>query len=317
MADARGSDFKLYLKAQTNAETQATGNFNQVPVLSFDLGASQALGRDDVLSAGIGRDGGDPYLEGLEVGGNAVVPMDTVHFGRWLHMLLGAPTVSGTTDYTHVFKSGAATLPNYTMEKAFPAVPSFFDYLGVKANTLAITDLSPTGPANATIGLLGLSETAGTVTAAGTPVVTQFQRFMKPTGSVKKDGVTLAKVTGGSLNYSNGMTGVRTIRADNRLEAVDEGSTSAGGDLRMRFSDNSISTQAIAGTPCSLEYGFSITATKSVAFLFPRVFLSRPRVGVNGPGGIELPVSWQAAYDMTAGCLMQVTFKTQVASYTA
>jgi hypothetical protein len=314
MADARGSDFKLYVKDQTNDETLATGNFDQLPCLSFGLGASQALNRDDMLSAGIGRDGGDPYLDGLEVGGNAVVPMDTVLFGKWLKLYFGAPTSTGTTDKTHVFKSGAATLPSWTVEKAFPAVPSFDGYLGVKGNTMAL-DLSPTGPANATLGLMGLSETTAGASIAGTPTVTAIQRFMKPSGFIKKDGATLGKVVGGSLNFSNGMMGVRTVRPDNRMEAVDAGSTSCGGDLRIRFSDNSIKTQALAGTPCSLEYGFSITATKAISFLMPRVFLSRPRVEVNGPAGIELPVSWQASFDPTAEAMVVVTLKNQQVSY--
>lgn len=314
MADARGSDFKLYVKAQTNDETLATGNFEQLPAISFGLGASQALNRDDVLSAGIGRDGGDPFLDGLEVGGNAVVPLDLIRSGMWLSLLLGAPTTSGTTDKSHVFKSGAATLPSWTVEKAFPAVPSFDSYLGVKGNTLSM-DLSPTGPANMTIGLMGLSETTAGATIAGTPTSQPMTRFQRPSGYIKKDGATLGKVTGGTLNFSNGMTGVRTVRADNRMEAVDAGNTSGNGDLRVRFSDNTLKTQAVAGTPCSLEYGFSITATKAISFLFPRVFLSRPRTEVNGPGGIELPVSWQAAYDPTAACLMQVTLKNQVVSY--
>ena len=314
MADARGSDFKLYAKEQTNSETLATGNFDQLPCLSFGLGASQALNRDDLLSAGIGRDGGDPYLDGVEVGGNAVVPIDTVLFGKWLKLFFGAPTTTGTTDKTHVFKSGKADLPSWTVEKAFPAVPSFDDYLGVKGNTMAL-DLSPTGPANATLGLLGLGETTSATSIAGTPVLTAIQRFMKPSGYIKKDGATLAKVVGGSLNFSNGMTSMQTVRPDNRVEAVDEGNTSCGGDLRVRFADTSLKTQALAGTPCSLEYGFSITATKSIAFLMPRVFLSRPRTEVSGPGGIELPVSWQAAYDATAQCMVQVTLKNQQAAY--
>ncbi|MFH5927152.1 phage tail tube protein [Roseomonas xinghualingensis] len=315
MADARGSDFKLYVKRQTNDETLATGNFEQLPVLSFGLGASQGLGRDDVLSAGIGRDGGDPYLEGLEVGGNAVVPLDLIRTGMWLTLLLGNPTTSGTTDLTHVWKSGATSLPAWTVEKAFPAVPSYDSYLGVKGNTLSL-DLAPTGPANMTVGLLGLSETTAGASIAGVPVNLPLTRFQRPSGYIKKDGATLGKVTGGTLNFTNGMSGVRTVRADNRLEAVDLGSSGASGDLRVRFADNSLKTQAVGGTPCSLEYGFSITATKSISFLFPRVFLSRPRAEVNGPGGIELPVSWQAAYDATAGCLMQVTLKNQTASYT-
>lgn len=315
MAVAQGSNFKLYMKKQADDETLATGNFDQVPIAGqFSLTASQALQRDDLLSAGLGRDGGDPYLDYVSVEGTAGVPIDLIHFGRWLSMLLGPAVSSGTTDKTHVFKSGATTLPAFSMEKAFPEVPAFDMYMGVKANTLSF-DLSPSGAANATIGLMGLSETTATTSGAGTPVFTQSQRFYRPSGTITKDGATLAKVTGGSAQFSNGMAGVRTVRPDNRIDSIDLGQSTAGGDLRVRFQDNVLKTQAISGTPCALAYGFTISATKSILFEFPRVYLSRPGISVTGPTGIELPVGWQAAFDQTAGCLMRVTLKNQITAY--
>lgn len=315
MAVAHGSNFKLLLKVQTDDETLATGNFDQVPVAGdFSLTASQALNRDDLLSAGVGRDGGDPYLDALTVEGNATVPLDTVHIGRWLQLLLGAPTTTGTTDYVHLFKSGLTALPAMSIEKAFPDVPTYFMYTGVKANTLSM-DMSPSGPANAQIGLLGLGETTATTSGAGTPVVTQSQRFMKPTGFITLDGTPLGKVTGGQAQFSNGMAGVRVIRSDNRLDEIDLGQSTANGSLTVRFADNTLAATAIAGTPVALNYGFTISATKSITFKFPRVFLSRPGVSVSGPGGIDMPVQWSASYDATAGYMMAVELRNAQPSY--
>jgi hypothetical protein len=314
MATAHGSNFKLYVKEQTNAETLATGDFVQLPVLSFGLTGSQALGSDDLLSAGIGRDGSDPYLETLTVGGEASVPIDTVNFGYWLKMLLGPATVTGTTDKVHVFTSGKTTLPDFTMEKAFPEVPSYDKYLGVKCGSMSF-DIAPTGPANATVGLMGLGETTTTTSGAGTPTLEAPQRFYRPSSYIKKDGATLGKVTGGRANLSNNMSGVQTVRADNRIEEVDYGNFTADGDLRVRFTTNDLKTQAMAGTPCALEYGFQISPTKALKFEFPRVFLSRPGVQVSGPAGIELPISWRAAFDPTVGSMVRVTLSNQKASY--
>jgi hypothetical protein len=316
MATQQGSNFKLYVKEQTDAETLATGNFVQLPVKSFDLSAAQPLNRDDLLSANVGRDGTDPYLETLSMTGSAMVPIDTVCIGYWLKMLLGAATVTGTTDKVHVWKSGAASLPDFSMEKAFPQVAQFFMALGIKANTLSF-DLAPTGPANATIGLMGLNETPASVSGAGTATLPVFQRFQRPTATIKKDGVALAKVVGGTLNYSNGMEAVQTIRADNRMDSIDLGTATAGADMRLRYTDTSQSliTQAIAGTPIALEYGFTISATKAILFEFPRFFLNRPGIAVSGPAGIELPVQGQAAFDPTVGAMMRVTLRNQNAAY--
>lgn len=314
MATAYGSTFKLAVKEQTTPEVLATGNFVQLPVVSFGLSASQALNRSDLLSANLGRDGTDPYLEMIAVGGNAVVPFDVTNIGYWLKMLLGAATVTGTTDKTHVFISGKTALPAFSVEKALPEVPSYDMYLGVQAGSLSF-DLAPTGPANATIALMGLNETTAAVTGAGTTTLAPIQRFFRPSGYIKKDGATLGKVTGGSVQFSNGLAPVQTIRNDNRIESIDLGTSTAGGDLRVRFADTTLKTQAVAGTPCSLEYGFAVSATKSIKFEFPRVFLSRPGIEISGPGGIELPVSWQAAFDTTIGAMMRVTLINQQAAY--
>lgn len=314
MATAYGANAKVYLKAQTDAETPATGNYLQVPFISFGLTGAQALGQDNVLGMGAGRDVGDPYLDTITVDGSAVVPVDLVAFGHWLKLLLGLPTTTGTTDFTHVFTSGKATLPYYSIEKAYPEVPSFDRYLGVRAGTLSL-DMSPSGPANATFGLMGLDETNSTTSGAGTPVATNGARLMRASSYIKKDGVSLGKVIGGSINFTNGMTPLRTIRADNRNEDIDLGSSAGNGEVRMRFADNVLKAQAMAGTPSVLTYGFAISATKSVEFEFARGFFSRPRNEISGPGGIDLTAQWMASSVATANPLLKVTLKNQVASY--
>ena len=316
MAVAYGANAKCYLKRQTDDETPATGNFTQIQFMSNDFGSNQNLGEDDVLGAGIGRDGGDPFLETLTADGTLVVPLLLDSFGLILAGLFGAPTTTGTTDKTHEFRSGATALPAWSLEKAMPDVPKFDLGFGVKFNTLAV-DVSPTGGATASVGLIGLGETTATTSAAGTPTILAGQRFQKPSGSIKKDGVQLARVTGGSINFSNGMAGVQTVRPDNRQENVDLGKTSASGDLRMRLADNSLYAQAIAGTPAAMAYGFQISATKSVEFQFPRTFFSRPKIGISGSQGIELPVQWRASFDTTAGYMCRVLLKNQVMSYAA
>jgi hypothetical protein len=117
------------------------------------------------------------------------------------------------------------------------------------------------------------------------------------------------------MNMSNNMSGVQTIRSDMRLEEIDFGNFTAGGDLRIRFRDNTLKTQAIASTPCSLEYSFTISATKLIKFEFAEVYLSRPGVELSGPAGLELPVTWEASFGATAGYLARVTVINQIASY--
>jgi hypothetical protein len=311
---AQGANFKLYQKQETTEAVLPTGNWNQRPCFTFNLGASQDMQQDVLLSASNSRDASDPSYNLVRVAGDAMIPVDSVHFPAWLKMLLGAPVTSGTTDYTHVFKSGSSALPSNSFEKAFPDKGRYHDIAGVYANTLSVS-IDPEGAAQATVGLLGLTEVRASATAAGTPVIQQFRRFQKPQGSISRGGAPLAKVTGGAINFNNGMEAVPTVRSDMRMEGIDFGQATADGTINVRYDDDTLHTDAVNGTPVSLLYALTISATLAVEFLFPRTFLSRAGVPVQGPTGLTAQHTWRAAWDQTLGCLMQVTVKNQTATY--
>jgi hypothetical protein len=311
---AQGANFKLYEKQEVTEAVLPTGAWNQRPCFSFNLGATQEMQQDVLLSASNSRDASDPFYNLIRVAGDAMVPVDSVHFPAWLKKLLGAPTTTGTTNFTHVFKSGSAALPSTAFEKAFPDKSRFHQNLGVYANTLALS-IDPEGAAQATIGLIGLSETRGSATAAGTPVVSQFTRFHKPQGSIARAGAPLSAVTGGNIDFSNGMEAVATVRSDMRMEGVDIGQSTAGGQVSVRYDNDTLHTDAVNGAAVSLTYALTISATLSIEFLFPRTFLQRAPIQVSGPTGLTAQHAWRAAWDSVLGCLMQVTVKNQTATY--
>jgi hypothetical protein len=309
-----GSQFKLRTKAETTAGTAATGNYDQVPCFAFSVAATQPLESDAVLSATSNRDGGDPNYGAVSVSGDARVPLDTVHIGRWLRLLLGAPTTTGTTDYTHVFRSGSASIPSNSFEKAFPDISRYEMLTGVRANTMAVR-MAPDGAAEATFGLLGLSETASGTSGAGTPVVTSFSRFFAVQGSIKRAGSALAAVTAFEMNFTNDMEAVAAIRDDYRMEDIDLGLAGASGTVTVRFSDHDLYTAAAAGQePAELEALYTIDATTSLSFKFSRAFLARQGRAIEGPRGITQNFRWVAGPDTTNG-VMTVTLENAVASY--
>lgn len=312
---AQGSAFKLYSIQEVTENTAPAGNWAQMPCFSFGLGADQELSADEILSANVNRDAADPFYGKVSVSGPARVPLDTVHFGKWLRMLFGAPTSTGTTNYTHIFKSGSSTLPSQSFEKAFTDITRFERFLGSRANTLDV-GISDTGGADATIGLLGMQEITAGASGAGTPVVTSFARFQRPSGAVKLAGATLAAVTGGTLRYSNDMAAVDdTIRSDDQVEGIDLGQTKGSGEVQLRFKDHTQVDLAIAKTAVSIEYLLTSNANLSISFLFPRAFLQRKGRAVEGPRGMSQTLPFIAAYDPTAACTLQVTLKNQIATY--
>jgi hypothetical protein len=312
---AQGAAFRLRTKQETAEGTAETGNYDQVPCLAFGLTPQQDMQQDAVLSSGSTRDQADPIYGLVQVSGEARVPIETVHIGRWLKMLMGAPTTTNvSTDYTHIFKSGSSALPSNSFEKAFPDITRFEMAVGVRANTMAV-QIAPDGSAEATIGLMGLAETNGNTTGAGTPVVTAYERFHRVNGAVARGGSPLAAVTGGDLTITNDMEMVAAIRNDFRMEGIDFGQSGAAGNLTLRFLSHTLRADALGRTPADLRYTLTISATKEIEFRFPRAFLAVNGAPIEGPRGISQSFRFAAAYDTSQACAVQVTLKNQVAAY--
>lgn len=311
---AQGAAFKLRTKQETTEGTAASGNYDQVPCLSFGMTEQQDMEQDAVLSSGANRSKADPVYGLRHVQGEAVVPIDTIHIGRWLKMLLGAPVDTGASDYTHVFKDGSSSLPSNSFEKAFPDITRFEMAKGVRANTMAV-QIAPDGAAQATIGLMALSEALSATTGAGTPVITAYERFHRVNGSIERAAAPIAAVTGGNFTITNDMEMVAAVRNDFLMEGIDFGLSGASGELTVRFKDHTLRTEALARTSADMRYTLTLSAVKSLEFRFPRSFLAARGNPIEGPRGISQTVAFVAAYDPTLACAVQVTLKNQTATY--
>lgn len=316
---AQGKAVSLYQLTESTEGTKITGNYRKLPVKSFSLAPTENLQQDVVLSSpATTRDAMDPYRDFIELAGDAVVPLDVTNIGHWLRMLFGAPTTSGTTNLTHVFKSGSNALPSASFEKVYGDISGAHEgYTGVRANTWTMP-IQPNGVAECTFGLMGLSYTANLTSSPGTPVVATFERFNRFQGSVQRNGSALPAFMTGNINFSNNMEAVKAVRSDRRIEGFDWAETSAQfeGSVRLTSANASILTDAIAGTPCALNYQLLIDANKSLLIELPRVILTPIGPRLEGPMGVDLPVRGIASFDATAVCTVRVTLKNQLAAYT-
>lgn len=315
---AQGKAVSIYQQIEATEGIKPTGNYRKLPVKSFSLAPTENLQQDFVLSSPAAtRDPMDPFRDFVELAGDAVVPLDLTNLGHWLRMLLGSPTTTGATDFTHVFKSGSNALPSAAFEKVYGDISGAHEgYLGVRANTLNMP-IQPSGAADATIGMMGLSHTPNLTSAPGTPTTAAFERFQRFQGSVSRNGSALPAFMTGVLTFSNGMEAVKAVRNDRRIEGIDWGETSAqfDGTVRLTTANAVILTDAIAGTPCALSYLLQITAVKSLLIELPRVTLTPTGPRLEGPMGIDLPVKGIASFDATAVCMLRATLKNQTATY--
>lgn len=309
MPRAIGANCRVHMQPETVYGTAPGGNWRRMPFLSIDLGAEQPLIDNAVIGAGNNRDAGTPFQDSVTVQGNAVVPVDLVNIGHWLRLLLGPPTTTGTNpNFIHTFGSGAAALPSNSVEIAYPDVPSFDVCTGVRANTLDL-DFSPTGPANATIGLMAQGSVRGASSGAGTPTSAALTLFNKAQGSIARNGSALAQVTGARLNFTNNMEMVRTIRADRRIEGVDPGIGLATGQITARFENTTLLTQAADGAAASFDLAYTINANRSLTFTLHQAYLSVGKTPIEGPNGVEGTFDFRAAWDATATRMLSVVLR--------
>ncbi len=313
MSRAVGSNAVLLLKNEAAYGSVATGNFARLPFITCGLGSEQGLIESDVL--GGGRDPAAPSQDVINVGGDVVVPLDLRDIGLWLQLIFGAPTTTGVEGaYKHTFESGSDVLPSASVEVGHPNVPSYFMNLGVMADSIGFS-FERSGNANATINLLAQGETDASSSGGGVPTTSEFQRFSQFQGSIKKDGSALANVTGGSLNYSNSLDTVETIRSDGKIEGIDPGVASMTGNIDVRFADMSLMNAATNNTAVELVYAYEISATKKLIVTVHEVYLPKPKVSISGAGGVEASFDWQAAKNSAAGVMTTFELHNDIASY--
>ncbi|OWK29209.1 phage tail tube protein [Sphingomonas dokdonensis] len=315
MGRARGSDATLQLAYEATYGTPPGSGYHSLPFVSTSLGATRGLIESELL--GQGRAPLDPTPDVINNDGDVVVPVDPSFFGYWLTLLLGEPATAPVDDtFSHFFGSGAAVLPSASIPIGHPRVPSYSVNYGVRANTLQI-NATRGGLLNATVGLIGKGETTPGPTTTIPPAggLGTYNRFAQASGGANADGVQLASLVSGTINYSNGLDKIETIRPDSEIEDVDPGMPTAGGNVTLRFADHALLNKAIGGIPISLEFMWSYL-NSSLTLTMDRVFLPRPKRSITGPGGIMASFDYQASTG--ANPMLRATLgRTSIASFTA
>lgn len=297
MGRAYGSDARILGMREAVPGTAATGNYLQVPFKTCDLGSEQPLVDDPVI--GFGRDPIAPFQDVISDKGTITVPMDLRTIGWWLTLAMGPPATTGVADpYEHVWTSGGdrASLPLATLEVQHPAIPAYYQHIGVAVGGLSWS-WSRSGGAECSVELIARKETKLGSTGGGTPTSLLYRPISQFKGSIKKDGTLLANITAGSLKYSNELDEVQTIRDDAGIEAADATLAKTTGGLTARFADTALIDLASAGTPVDLEYAYTLSASRGITWRVQNVYLPKPKTSIRGPGGIEAQYNWQAAQD--------------------
>ena len=114
------------------------------------------------------------------------------------------------------------------------------------------------------------------------------------------------------ITYANNLDRIETIRSDGRIDGADPSIAALTGRVEVRFADQVLVNQAIAGDPCELEFGYALPSGESFTFTVHAVYLPRPRIEISGPQGVQATFDWQAARDATLGRMCTATLVNDV-----
>ena len=224
----------------------------------------------------------------------------------------GATLTGGAND--HTFTSGGWTLPSIAVETQMPEVPRFSMYSGAVVDELS-WEMKRAGLLQATVKLIAQGESVVAASVAGSLSALNYKRFGHFNGSVLRDGVAIANITQARVNYMNNLERIDAIRGDGRVEGVDPSIAALKGQIVTRFSDLTLFNQAIAGSPCALQFSHTISTSEKFVFTAHAVYLPRPRVPIEGPGGVEATFDWQAALATSPARMATAVLTNGVAAY--
>lgn len=314
MAIALGANAKLYGKVESVYGTAPAGNYARLPFISDNFGSSLAVIESPVL--GNGREPVKPSNGTVDVAGAIVVPLDTRAIGVWLKHLLGAPTTTGAGPYTHVFKSGASTLPSLALELAMTDLGVYLMRDGCIVNSMEIGfDAAGTAVPSASIGMIGQGETKAGSSGAGTPTTYSYDPFSQFQGTIKREGTALGNITAGTFNFSNAAEGYRVLGSGQALGGVDIGLPTCSGSLTVRFDSTTLYDDAVAGTGIDLDFIYEISANEKLTIAVTEARLSKTPQSVSGPGGITSQIEWRGYKATGASQMLAITLINDVASY--
>ncbi|WP_270375590.1 phage tail tube protein [Marinicauda sp. Alg238-R41] len=261
--------------------------------------------------------------------GSIVVPADLNQLGFWLTLLLGTPDTTDNEDgsWTHVFESGADTLPSATLQRALGS-GRWKIAKGLMVNSIAF-GLAKSEDGYRTFRLDCMARevyTAGAPIEADPAAMAARAKLPAKRGLTRLNSVVNAQLVSGEFTFANNLQ--REDYADSADDAGDLASAMEPGDLSFsgnptyRFKRGAALNGAIDlftshTTPFAHEIEYARSDTSSLLIATPRCFAPPAVPAANGPGPVDFSTSITARQVVgeTPAPLMTVTLTNAVESY--
>ena len=307
---------KFRFKDETTFGVAPSGNWIEGYFYQNTLAEKQPFEDDDVIG-GVkhnSRDSREPAPGLSTTQGQLSLPLCLNAIGDALKLILGAPSTSGATNFTHVFASGAAQLPTRSIEQMISA-NDFRQFLGCAAKTMKIDAKDDKGVQRIVFDLLAQREVLLTSTAAGAPTTRVYDPMARTKADVYLNSVQLGLCTDFSLEYGTGVDVERYIDGNAYPSAmILAGLATLGGSFKVRYSGQTLDNLAIGAADQALELRFVKSGNNSLVIAMPAARLSRAGAPINGAGALEQEFMFRCSQTSVAA-MMTATLKNQIASY--
>lgn len=220
--------------------------------------------------------------------------------------------------YKHVWLSGAASLPTFSVERGFPDLqdPFFQRIIGCYANSIEIP-MEQEGDSIGTLNVIAREALRAPITVEASPEIVAVDMFDGAFNRITVGGVSGVAVSSGNLTMTNNMDPVYLMNGSELMDEATPGTFAATGEATARFRGGADTILQAAETFASTEivYEKGTAVGWSLSIKMPNCKIKIPRIDIGGPGGVDLPIMWQSDKDDVLGAKAEVTLVTDVASY--
>jgi hypothetical protein len=265
-----------------------------LPIDTFGVRSTRALNRAATLSSS--RNPLEPFAGNLTVGGNIVIPVDSLALAYWLIAMFGLPTTTGASPYVHEFKIPASQY-SFQIETGFTdlATAKYNQFNGCKVNSFSMT-VGGDGELVATIGVTGRSDTMAAASMDSSPTTITLARLNNFHAALTEGGATLANATELTFTINFPMDPFYVIGSQGVVGSLAEQKVEVSGNIKTLFEDTSLIDYAIAGTERSLKLTVTGSASSVFELEVQELLYERNSPDVPGPQGLLVDLNFQGYY---------------------
>ena len=293
MSHQKGSTtvFKLGYELVAFGTAAAAGYI--LPLNSFNVRSNRALNRAGTLSSD--RNPLEPFAGNLSVGGNIVVPVDSVAMAHWLIAIFGLPSTTGAGPYVHEFKIPSEQR-SITLETGFAdlATDKFQRFVGCKINSFAVT-VGGDGELVATLGVIGKSDSmeAATFHAGSAVTMARVNNFQ---AALLEGGSSLANATEVSINIDLPIDPYYVIGGAGSVGSLAEQKVGVSGNIKTLFESDALLAKALAGTESALKLTVTGSASSVFELEVQELLYERNSIAVPTAAGLLVDLNFQGYY---------------------